>query len=146
LLKDMAPKPKPGGIQRARKLRRNMSLPEVLLWRELRQRPYGLKFRRQHSTGDYVLDFYCNDARLAIEIDGMAHDSPERADRDARRDAWLARHAVETLRVLAAEVLADPTLAADAIVEYARDRLPLHHPAAPGGPPPRDELGEDPCG
>jgi hypothetical protein len=47
-----------------------MSLPEGLLWRELRKRPSGLKFRRQHPAGIYVLDFYCAAARLAIEVDG----------------------------------------------------------------------------
>ena len=143
MLRDIAPKPRPGSIQRARKLRKEMTLPEVLLWRLLRQRPHGLKFRRQHETGYYVLDFYCSDARLAIEVDGMAHDNADRAERDGERDGWLARHGIETLRIPASEVLADAASAAEAIVEYARARLPLHHPAAPGGPPPRDKLGED---
>jgi len=140
---DKAPKSSPEGVHRARKLRRKMTLPEVLLWRLLRQRPHGLKFRRQHETGEYVLDFYCLDARLAIEVDGMIHDNPAQVAHDSRRDAWLAKHGIETLRVPASEVLADVTKAAEAIVEYARARLPLHHPAAPGGPPPRDKLGED---
>jgi very-short-patch-repair endonuclease len=120
-----------------------MTLPEVLLWRLLRQRPYGLKFRRQHETGPYVLDFYCLDARLAIEIDGMIHNDPAQAEHDIRRNEWLEKHGIETLRVPASDVLADVTEAAEAIVAYARVRLPLHHPAAPGGPPPRDKLGED---
>jgi len=51
-------------IKRARKLRKAMSLPEAMLWRELRLRPFELKFRRQHATGRFVLDFYCSDARL----------------------------------------------------------------------------------
>jgi very-short-patch-repair endonuclease len=143
VFKDIAPKSGPEGVHRARKLRRRMTLPEVLLWRLLRQRPEGLKFRRQHETGEYVLDFYCGDARLAIEVDGLAHDNAERAARDWKRDAWLAGHGIETLRIPATEVLADPVRAAEAIVGYARARLPLHHPAAPGGPPPPDELGED---
>lgn len=60
--------------RRANTLRRAMTLPEVLLWRELKQRPAGLKFRRQHPAGRYVLDFYCAKLALAIEIDGSAHD------------------------------------------------------------------------
>ena len=120
-----------------------MTLPEVLLWRLLRQRPYGLKFRRQHETSYYTLDFYCSDARLAIEVDGMIHDNPEQADHDLKRDEWAASHGIETLRMPASEVLADVGRAGEAIVEYARARLPHHHPAAPGGPPPRDKLGED---
>ncbi|MEO6386723.1 MAG: DUF559 domain-containing protein, partial [Croceibacterium sp.] len=51
--------PNAGGAQKARTLRRQMTLPEVLAWRHLRPRPHGLKFRRQHQTGPYVLDFYC---------------------------------------------------------------------------------------
>ncbi|MDZ4308027.1 endonuclease domain-containing protein, partial [Allopontixanthobacter sp.] len=60
-------------VKRARKLRSEMSLPEVLLWREMRKRPTGLKFRRQHPAGIYILDFFCAKAKLAIEIDGFAH-------------------------------------------------------------------------
>jgi len=127
MFKDMAPKAAAGGVQRARKLRKEMSLPEVLLWRHLRQRPHGLKFRRQHQTGDYVLDFYCGDARLAIEVDGRAHDHAARARRDCARDERLAASGIDTLRIPAPEVLADAARAAQAIVEYARARLPLHH-------------------
>ena len=70
MLKDIAPKGRPAATRSARKLRRKMTLPEVILWHWLRQRPQGLKFRRQHPTGPYVLDFFCSDARLAIEVDG----------------------------------------------------------------------------
>jgi very-short-patch-repair endonuclease len=143
MLKDISPKPKPGGVQRARELRRKMSPPEVLLWQHLRQRPCGLKFRRQHETGEYVLDFYCSDARLAIEVDGLTHDYPDQARHDHARDAWLKNAGIDTLRVPAQEVFEDVVQAAEAIVEFTRARLPLHHPAAPGGPPPRDKLGED---
>jgi very-short-patch-repair endonuclease len=57
----------------ARELRRGMTAPELKLWRELRLRPDGLKFRRQHPVGPYVLDFYCPAARVAIEVDGAVH-------------------------------------------------------------------------
>jgi len=143
LFKDHSPPPNSGTIAKARQLRREMTLPEVLLWRELKQRPFGLKFRREHASGDYVLDFYCGDARLGIEVDGIAHDMGGRPARDARRDAWFGAKGIATLRIPASEVLRDLEGALKAIVHAARARLPLHHPAAPGGPPPRDELGED---
>jgi very-short-patch-repair endonuclease len=143
MFKDIAPKAKSCAVKRARTLRRQMTLPEVLLWKIFRQRPHGLKIRRQHETGDYILDFYCSDARLAIEIDGKAHDHPDQVEHDLKRDAWAASHGIETLRIPASEVMADVDRAAEAIVEYTRARLPHHHPAAPGGPPPRDKLGED---
>ncbi len=98
----------PAIVDTARRLRGTMSLPEVMLWQELRQRPGGLKFRRQHAIGEYVLDFYCASARLAVEIDGRSHDAGDRPERDAARDAWLAERGVRCVRIIAATVLADP--------------------------------------
>jgi very-short-patch-repair endonuclease len=143
MFKDHAPKGSNRAVQRARAQRREMSLPEGLLWRELRKRPAGLKFRHEHATGAFSLDFYCSDARLAIEVDGEAHGFGERPVRDARRDTWLAGCGIATLRVPAAEVLRDLDAVLRGIVAEALSRLPLHHPAAPGGPPPRDKLGEE---
>jgi very-short-patch-repair endonuclease len=85
-----------------------MSLPEVVLWDSLRGRRLdGLRFRRQHSIGPYILDFYCASAKLAVEIDGIAHDFAEGARHDERRDAWLTERGVRTLRFTAADVLDD---------------------------------------
>ena len=143
MLKDIAPKPSAGTIAKARTLRRAMTLPEGLLWRELRQRPGGLKFRRQHASGPYVCDFYCADARLVVEVDGEAHDRGDRPERDAGRDRWFAEHGLATLRLPAVLVLTDLGAAVRHIVAEAHARLPLHHPAARGGPPPRAKLGEE---
>jgi len=120
-----------------------MSLPEVLLWQALRKRPGGLKFRRQHPSGPYVLDFFCGDGRLAIEIDGQVHRYGDRPERDAIRDARLAEAGIATMRVRASDVLRDVEAVVAGILAEARARLPLHHPALPDGPPPRDKLGED---
>jgi very-short-patch-repair endonuclease len=109
-----------------------MSLPEILLWRELRQRPGGLKFRRQHPTGPYTLDFYCNDARLAIELDGEAHGRGDRPEKDAARDAWLAEAGIETIRIPAVEVMHDLEGVLRGIFVRAIARLPLDHPAKRG--------------
>ena len=144
MFKDTAPKGKPAAIRQSRQLRREMSLPEILLWQELRKRPFSLKFRRQRPTGDALsLDFYCIDAKLAIEVDGEAHGRADRPARDAARDAWLASQNVATLRVPARDVLNDLESVVRHVVATSRARLPLHHPAAPGGPPPRDELGQE---
>jgi very-short-patch-repair endonuclease len=136
MLKNIAPKPRSSATRRARKLRRAMTLPEVILWQALRQRPQGLKFRRQHPSGPYVLDYFCGDARLAIEVDGEAHSRGDRPQRDKARDRWLAEAGIATLRVPAADVLEDADAVVGWIVTEAVARLPLHHPA--GGPPPRD--------
>ena len=95
-------------FKRARRLRRDMSLPEVLLWRQLRgQRLAGLRFRRQHPIGPYVIDFYCPTAKLAVEVDGAYHDYHEQIRRDARRDAWLAEKGIAMMRVAAIDILKD---------------------------------------
>ena len=143
MFRDIAPKPRSGTTGTARKLRRKMTLPEVILWHWLRQRPEGLKFRRQHPTGPYVLDFFCGDARLAIEVDGEAHSRGDRPRRDANRDRWLRSAGIETLRIPAAALLDDADAVLAWVMAQARARLPLHHPASPAGPPPRGELGED---
>jgi very-short-patch-repair endonuclease len=92
---------------RARTLRRTMSLPEVMLWQHLRRGPAGLRFRRQHSFGRYVLDFYCSARGLAVEVDGQVHTAAAQARHDAARDARLASQGVTILRIMATEVLTD---------------------------------------
>jgi very-short-patch-repair endonuclease len=100
----------------AQTLRRRMTLPEVLLWRELKGRKLrGLHFRKQHPIGRYVLDFYCDELKLAVEVDGQGHGFDP--DKDERRDAWLASQGVRTLRIRAAAVLQSPDGAALAILD-----------------------------
>ncbi|MEZ0243762.1 MAG: endonuclease domain-containing protein [Sphingomonas sp.] len=110
----------PGTIRNAKRLRREMTLPEILLWQALRQRPAALKFRKQHPAGPYVLDFYCDAIKLAVEVDGAAHGHGDRPDRDAQRDAWLAIRNVRVLRVNASDVLTDLDAVVRQIVDTAR--------------------------
>ena len=100
----------------ARAQRKAPSLPEGLLWRELRGRAGGLKFRRQHPVGRYVLDFYCAAAKCGFEIDGIAHDMGERPGRDTARDAFMAEQGIRIERIPARAVLRDPVVVAAAIV------------------------------
>ena len=110
-------------IKQARRLRRTLSMPEVRLWSRLRKRVPGKPiFRRQHPIGSYVLDFYCPQAKLAIEIDGLSHDMGSRPERDERRDAWLLQQGVKVVRIAAAELTADLDEAADAIVRMAAEQ------------------------
>ncbi len=94
----------------ARRLRRDMSLPEIVLWRALRGKKLSMRFRKQHPIGPYVLDFYCPEPQLAVEVDGFVHDLPEQAARDEQRDAWLAKQGIRVLRFAAADVLNDRAL------------------------------------
>jgi very-short-patch-repair endonuclease len=118
-----------------------MSLPEVLLWQQLRQRPGGFKFRKQFPQEHYVIDFACLAVRLAIEVDGEAHDRGNRPQRDIVRDAHLTGLGFSMMRIPAREVLGNLEGVLSGIVERCRALRPLHHDAARRGLPPRS--GED---
>jgi len=111
----------PRNTSRARQLRQQMSLPEVLLWKLLRNSPDGVKFRRQHSLAESVtVDFYCAKARLCIEIDGMAHDIGDNPDRDEQRDAVLREQGLEVVRISASDVLKSPEDVAEGLVQLCK--------------------------
>ena len=93
-------------IGRARALRRKLTLPEVIVWQAMRGRKLGgARFRRQHPGGPYILDFYCEAARLAVEIDGAGHEHPDQARHDARRTEWLNLRGIAVYRIAARDVL-----------------------------------------
>nr|WP_037465603.1 endonuclease domain-containing protein [Sphingobium herbicidovorans] len=127
-------------VELARYLRRAMSPSEVALWQWLRSRPQGMKFRRQHPVGPYVLDFYCAPARLAVEVDGSSHDHASQIAQDERRDAWLQAQGIRMLRIKAADVLHDLDNVMLHILLHCR-ALALRQSAA--GPPPHAWHGED---
>ena len=120
-------------IKRAKTARRRMTLPEVVLWSDLRGgRLGGLRFRRQHPIGPFILDFYLPSHRLAVEVDGEGHGHPDQARHDARRDEWLAAQGVRVLRFTATNVLNDE--AREGVLEaIVRAAAPS---TAFGGPPP----------
>jgi len=97
-----------------------MTPPEILLWRELKKRPDGLKFRHQHPAGPYSLDFYCYEASLCVEVDGEIHGRGDQPERDAVRDDWLISQKVRVLRINASEVLRDMEAVVLHIVTTAR--------------------------
>lgn len=121
----------------ARELRGAMSLPEVLLWRAIRTRKVnGLRFRRQHPLGPYVLDFFCPEFRLCLEVDGAGHSFGERPQHDERRDAWLAAQGIRTLRLSAELVLHDVDDAVRTLRGYLDLPEPVDSPPPTASPPP----------
>ena len=114
-----------------------MSPPEAKLWQQLRQRPGGLKFRRQHPIEPYVADFYCREGKLIVEVDGWSHETSAGAQLDEARDRALQDRGFTILHIAAGEVMRDCAAVVSAIL--ARVGSPLHRPSA--GPPPRS--GED---
>ena len=80
-------------------LRKTMPAPELILWQKLRDRQLlGLRFRRQHGIGHYILDFYCNSLNLAIELDGESHATRSGHLADTLRDAYLNSLGIKILR------------------------------------------------
>jgi very-short-patch-repair endonuclease len=119
----MRPSKPSASVKRAKKLRRELTKPELMLWQILRTSPADHKFRKQHPAGPFILDFFCAKANLAIEVDGAVHDTGDHPERDARRDAWLAEHRIDTLRIPAVDVLKDAAEVGNAIVAAIEDRL-----------------------
>lgn len=124
-------------VKRARKLRRQMSLPEVLLWQVLRKRPAGLKFRKQFPISEMTVDFACLQRRLVVEIDGESHSFGHQPRRDAARDAVLRSEGFRVIRIAARDVLDDMDAVLRFILATCGEVGPLHHSAALSGPPPR---------
>lgn len=92
--------------QSAKELRKDATFPERLLWSVLRRKQLrGLRFRRQHAIGPYIVDFYCPKKRLVIEIDGRSHD--DRGAYDLRRERYLTNQGYAVLRVANDDVLDD---------------------------------------
>ena len=93
----------------ARTLRREMTVAEARLWYHLRrQESGGYKFRRQHPPGPFILDFYCAQAKLVIEVDGGQHFDEGNLLRDASRMRYLENQGLRVLRFTNTEVLQTP--------------------------------------
>src|SRR5208337_3969709 len=84
---------------RRKKLRSSLTPAEAELWKSLqRSQVCGKKFRRQHSVGPYILDFYCPECRLAVELDGQGHFNSMMSEYDYRRDEYLKQQKIRVLR------------------------------------------------
>ena len=91
-------------------LRKNMTEAELVLWEVIKDKKLcGRKFRRQHSIGYYIADFYCSSEKLIIELDGQHHFSPEGISKDSDRDSHLKMMNIKVLRFENKEVLKNLT-------------------------------------
>jgi very-short-patch-repair endonuclease len=108
------------GVAKAQRLRREPTEVEKVLWRHLRDRRLGgFKFRRQVPIGRFVVDFYCEGARLIVEADGGQH--AWRAAEDAVRTAFLESQGVQVLRFWNNEVMSNT----EAVLQVILDALKL---------------------
>ncbi len=121
-------------VPAARRLRRDETATEAVLWELIRaRRLMGLKFRRQHPVGRFVLDFYSEALKVAIEIDGPIHHDPEQSAADADRQVMLEEQGIRFIRVPTRLVETDPS----AVMDYLSETLSLLN----GSPLPSRERG-----
>ncbi|NOZ41268.1 MAG: endonuclease domain-containing protein [Planctomycetes bacterium] len=107
---------------RVKQLRRNATQPEKILWSALRGRNIGgLKFRRQHPLEPYIVDFYCAEARLVIELDGESHNGRE--EHDFQRTKYLQEKGLTVFRITNDDVFDNLERVAEAILKAAFTKL-----------------------
>jgi len=129
-------------LERQRELRREPTEPEKQLWQCLRgRRVAGLKFRRQVWLGPFIVDFFCAEARLVIELDGETHTDPEAQAYDARRTALIEAEGYRVRRFWNNDVMQNIEGVVVAIEEAARALAP-HPPTASRRAPPSPLQGE----
>ena len=114
-------------IARARQLRKSETWAEKLMWRWLRDRRFSnYKFRRQHPEGLYTLDFFCEEARLSVELNGGHHGAPDQQSHDAERKAYLASRGIKELRFWNSHLRRNAQSIRDTIFRELQERAP--HP------------------
>ena len=104
----------------ARALRRESTAAENLLWQYLRRNTLGIRFRRQHPIGPYVLDFFCYKLNLCIELDGDVHQAPLAYERDNMRTSYLNQQGITVLRYNNEVVYQNAEAIIQSIVNFAK--------------------------
>lgn len=123
----MPPAPPTKLVPLARNLRKQDTWAEKLVWSWLRDRRFSAyKFRRQHTFGKYILDFFCVEAFLNIELDGSQHGVPDQKSKDEERDAWLEKAGVKVLRFWNSRLRRDKAFIRETIWHELQQRAP--HP------------------
>ena len=106
-----------------RLLRKTETPTEHILWKHLKGKQLdGFRFRRQHGFGPYVLDFYCPQLRLCIELDGEVHDTPQQQEKDEIRTEFLQTQRIDVLRLRNEEVEKNVEQVLEIIKQYIYDR------------------------
>lgn len=95
-------------LEKRRKLRKNMTFYERIMWLHLRKRQLGYRFLRQYSVDHFVIDFYCPELKLAIELDGDVHNQPGQKEYDKARQGYLEKFGIKFIRIKNEEFLSNP--------------------------------------
>jgi very-short-patch-repair endonuclease len=102
-------------VSRAREMRKEMPLAEVLLWNRLRGDQLGVRFRRQHRVGSYIADLFAHAAKLVVEADGDSH--AEREEYDEKRTYWMNQKGLRVMRFTNDDVITN----LDSVVQSIAD-------------------------
>jgi type I restriction enzyme R subunit len=95
-------------LEQVRELRKSQTSAEKIFWEVVRtKRLLGLKFRRQHQIGNFIVDFYCHDRKLVVELDGEIHNQPEQQQRDRQRSEYLQSLGLRVLRFTNQQIFND---------------------------------------
>ena len=100
----------------ARKLRINMSPPEILLWNQLKGKKLGYDFHRQKPIDNYIVDFFCPKLKLIVEIDGKVH--IDKGEDDIKRQSKLESFGLKVLRFKASDIIKNINYVLEAIGDY----------------------------
>jgi len=110
-------------LARAREMRHAETPPEATLWRALRNRQTGFKFRRQHPIDSFIIDFYCAQAKLLIEIDGESHLQPDQKEYDQARTEYLEEFGYKVIRFTNDDVRYNIHAVASEILQAVENRI-----------------------
>ena len=115
-----------------RYLRKNETSAEHILWHYLRNRQLdGYRFRQQHGFGPYILDFYCPQLRLCIEVDGGVHDEFEQKEKDQDRTLFLNQNRIHVIRFRNEEIETNIESVLQNIKDYIKNEIHLFRPPTP---------------
>lgn len=109
----------------------NMTWPERILWSRLRHRQIGYSFQRQAIVRGYIVDFYCAEARIVVELDGPVHDSEAKIEDDKRRDEFLRRNGEKVLRFRNTDISKGMSAVLIRIWDECSDRAPISDAVSP---------------
>jgi very-short-patch-repair endonuclease len=116
-------------LQRARELRQPLTAAERTLWRRIRDRQLGYKYRRQHPIENFIVDFYCAEARLCIEIDGPTHLDPAQEEYDQAHTEILESLGYNVIRFTNEDVQFNANEVTERILLTTKSLLSSHTPS-----------------
>jgi very-short-patch-repair endonuclease len=108
-------------IEKRRVLRKEMTFCEKIMWIHLRRKQLGVRFLRQYSVDQFVIDFYSPEIKLAIELDGSVHDDPNQKAYDEERQKYLEKFYITFLRITNDDLMGNANMAFNKIEDMIRE-------------------------